>query len=367
MKISCQKNLYKFIFLFLLVYKINSREVQINIKGKIYTINSPNVIDEDSTPSNSLFESSSLDEPVFIVTGKSTLIITGKDNENTLIKKNIDISNINLDSEKKELGLYSAIIAIGSSTVIIENAEIETNCNGCIGITLLENAQLNFFDAKIKTYKDNSPAFYLNFGSILVSDSIDITTEGNDSPGVLLKGESKITILNSNFKTKGTNSSLFYSQGSVYLSSTEGNSEKSNIIVNELINSNNCFIMTSCKFQGLEGVKIYSKENFAGHFGMRDSNLTLNNENKEIPMFDIIDSMIDFSLDDDKNIFEIKNDFFINARSSEELKNGADVSINMEGSTVSGLVKTDSQSNVHFTCEDKSRYSGIKTDGNVDF
>ena len=174
MKISCQKNLYKFIFLFLLVYKINSREVQINIKGKIYTINSPNVIDEDSTPSNSLFESSSLDEPVFIVTGKSTLIITGKDNENTLIKKNIDISNINLDSEKKELGLYSAIIAIGSSTVIIENAEIETNCNGCIGITLLENAQLNFFDAKIKTYKDNSPAFYLNFGSILVSDSIDI-------------------------------------------------------------------------------------------------------------------------------------------------------------------------------------------------
>ena len=366
MKISCQKNLYKFIFLFLLINKINSHQTEIKIKGKSYIIYSPNIIDQDCEIYGS-FESSSLDEPVFIVKGKSKLTLINNNNEKNLIKKNVDTSNIKLDQEKKELGLYSAIIAIGNSTVKIESAEIETNCNGCIGITLLENANLTFTTGNIKTYKDNSPAFYLNFGSKLLSDDIEIFTEGNNSPGVLLKGQSKITILNTNFTTKGINSSLFYSQGSVYLLNIFGNSEKSKIIVNELIDSNNSFIMTLCELQGWEGVKIYSNENFAGHFAMRDSKLTLNNENKEIPMFDIIDSMIDFSLDDDQNTFEIKNDFFINARSSEELKNGADVSINMEGSTVSGLVKTDSQSNVHFTCEDKSRYSGIKTDGNVDF
>ena len=362
MDIFSYQNFYKLLFFMFIILKINSKEVELTIQGKVYTISSENVIDEDTELKSGEYISTSLEEPVIIVRGESLLQIK---NENILIKKVVDTSNSQLDAEKQKLGLYSAIIALGSSTIEIETAAIETNCNGCIGITVLENAKVNFYDGNILTHEDNSPAIYLNFGGELLSDSITLSTDKNYSPCISLLGQSKITISNSHFNTKGTNSELFYSEGNAFIASSDGKAEKSNIVISKVIDDSSQFVLSDCEIEGLEGVKIYSEQSItsSGQFNVLETKLTLNNENSDIPMFEIIDSTMDFTFDTSE--FNIKNEFLMNAKGSDELKNGAQVTVNVEGLTVNGRVKADSQSNVHFNLQSQLSSSGIKGEGNV--
>lgn len=363
MKIFFQKNLYKLLLIFILLSKITSNEIEITIQGKTYEIKSPNVIDEDTEISDGVYETNSLEEPVFIVRGKSVLKLKS---ENIIIKKTIENSNSELDEEKRKLGLYSAILAIGSSTVEIEKAKLETNCDGCVAISVLEEAKLNFYDGNITTHKNYSPSIYLNFGGELLSDTITINTEGNYSPSILVLGESKITVANSYFYTKGENSPLFYSQGNSFISSSEGTSENSKIIISKLIDEKNKFVLNYCEFIGLYGVKIYkntSLENCSGQFNMLESKLTLNNENSEYPMFEFIDSNLDVTLDTSE--FDIKNEFLINAKCLDET-NEVVVSVTVEGKTITGTVKTDSISHVNFKFNSNLSKNGIKSEGNVE-
>ena len=359
MLISPRKNLIKIFFLFLILNQINSgKAVIISINGKNYKINSPNVIEEDTEITDGTFESYSLEEPVFIIKGHNTFL---RLKDNVIVRKNIYTSDLELDPEKQKLGFYSAILVIGSSTVELNKVKIETDCKGCIGVTVLENAKLYSFNSEITTYDDNSPGIYSNYGGKLVFDTNLINTNKNFSPCILLLGKGNINISDSQFTTKGINSELFYTEGNALVADSLGKSQQSNIITTKLIGSENIFNLQYSRFEGLRGVVIYSNKNYKGGFNSLESDLTLNTKNSENAMFEIVDSTVKIQLSNSK--LTAKNGFLIYAKSSGNLKRGADVTVNGDQLSVSGLVKADNNCNIEFKSEGKVSFDGIIVDG----
>ena len=234
-------------------------------------------------------------------------------------------------------------------------------------MAVLENAILHSFESEISTYEDNSPVFYSNYGGKLVFDKNIINTKKNFSPCILLLGKSEIYVSNSQLTTKGINSELFYTEGNAVVRSSVGKSEQSNIITTKLIGSENIFNLRYSQFEGLRGVLIYSNENYEGGFNSLESDLTLNTKNSENAMFEIEDSTVKIQFSNSK--FTAQNGFLIYAKSSGNLKRGADVTVNVEEQLrVSGLVKADSKCNIEFKSEGKVNFDGITVegDGNVE-
>ena len=376
--------LYHFLFFITLVlHKIQSKStVDITIDGKTFSVTSENIIDEDTELKSGVFSTASNDEPIFIIRGKSKLTL----GENVSIKKNIwqtiipIIPNIfpagsqtynennnyideEIDSEKDKYGLYSAILVIGEGSVTINGAKIETNCTGCKAISVLENSNINFLDGNIKTHKSNSSAFY-SYGGKITSDNMEIITNGNYSPAILTITNEEISLSNLNITTKGYFSPLFYLNGNnIIVSTSDGKSEKSQIALiegNSKITLNYCEFFCYGKNENSIGVMIYNKNeiNGIGNFESVESSLYFENEENEIPMFLITNSVASVVFSDSETNVKKEGTF-------TRAKNKGTVNMSVKGKTIIGKIYADDDSKVDLEFEEGLDSSGISLEGNA--
>nr|MCR5607023.1 hypothetical protein [Treponema sp.] len=216
-------------------------------------------------------ESSNADESVLLAkNGGKIAFINGK-----LRKLSGDVTNV---GQSNFYGLNAAVVASSASSIVLQNAEIESSAEGANAVFATGKGSLiNASNIKIRTSADSSRGLDATYGASITAKNVDIATKGAHCAAFATdRGEGSIFVDGGVARTEGEGSPVIYSTGNITVKNIEGNASTSEIAV---IEGKNSISIDNCKLSGAgsQGIMLY--QSFSGDANIGTSVFTAKNCN----------------------------------------------------------------------------------------
>ena len=378
------------------------------VSGTSLSLNTVNLIKEDTEITSGAYESTSADQNVFLVVDDATLTL-GPDVQIT--KTGANSGNRRLVEEPSEppsdggeapdkpgegggqggnsadsysfYGLNSAIVVIGEgSKAVINGVTITTDAYGANAVMAVNAGQIEIKNSTIRTSKGASRGLHATYtGKITASDS-DIATQGQSCANLATdRGEGTVIAKNMKLSTAGAGSPLIYSTGDIQVTNATGKASGAQITV---VEGKNSVILKDCVLSAtgsgnrgnvdLAGVMIYQSMSGdasvgVGNFEAYNSDLQIidSNVSSSVPFFFVTNAEATVILSDTTTT--LKSGVFLNATGTEEWgtvgSNGGNVTMTVKGQKFSGKVSTDNISNVVINYDSSMTEKDFTYEGNV--
>ena len=321
------------------------------------------------------YEASDADEVVFLVVNGGSLTITdatvSKSGEatSTDAERTADVSD-----DYNFYGMNSAIVVVGDgSSVTIDGTTITTSANGANAVIVVDGGIANVTNTSITTTEDLSRGLHATYGGTIIGTNLTIDTAGAHSAAVATdRGGGTVTVTGTNtFNTAGDGSPLVYSTGEIMVSGVTGTAETSEVVVVE--GKNTATIVDSdvtsidehalMIYQSMSGDAADSDA--AGSVGavlLQNTSITFTgsgavfyftNTSAELTLTNV-------ALDTDSSLLAAAQEDNWGTSGS----NGADASITISGSSLTGDIEAGSSSSIDVVTTDGGSVTG-STGGSV--
>ena len=338
---------------------LSAGSVTVTIDGTDHTYRAAYLVDGiDATVSEGTYASTSSDEPVFLVVNGGSLTVT-----DATVEKSGDAGTNDpqrpgdVSDEYNFFGTNSAVVVIGEgSTASLSDSTITTASSGSNAVVAVDGAIAAVQSSRIETSGDSSRGLHATYGGTITAGDVDIMTAGAHSATVATdRGGGTVTVNgegegdgdgDNTFSTSGEGSPLIYSTGDIAVSDVTGTADGSEAVVIE--GRNTATIADSeVTSSGEHAVMIYQSfsgdaadADAAGSVGsltVRDTDITFTGSGALVYF---TNTTAELALDDVEVdaatgiLFSAQQD-----RWGTEGRNGADATITVADSTLTGSVE----------------------------
>ncbi len=359
--------------------ELSAGSTNVTIGNKEVTLTGVYVIDGiDATIVGGTYESTGTDENVFLVINGGSLTL-----RNAEIIKNGDASTSDstrtsdVSDDYNFYGINSVILVVGEdSSATITDCKITSDASGANAIFATDGATISVENVEISTTGNSSRGVYATYEGTIDANYLTITTTGSHcAPIATDRGGGYVTVKNSVVSSSGDGSPNIYSTGQIIVENVIGTSTGAQAAV---IEGKNSITMTDCVFtvtgSGNNGVMLY--QSMSGDAADSDathtvSTLTMTNttitlEIEDAPMFYITNTDSEIYLNGG-NALTTSSGVFVSAatgRWGSDGNNGGDVSVYVDGETITDALHADDISSITVTLTNGSMFTGT-TSGNV--
>ena len=356
--------------------ELSSGSVTVTVGDKQITYTAAYLVDGiDATISGGTYASTSADEVVFLVVNGGSLTVS-----DATVDKSGDATSS--DSQRTSdvsddynfYGMNSAIVVVGNgSTVSVGGTTITTTSSGSNAVVAVDEGSATVSDTTIRTSGNSARGLHATYGGTIEASDMAIATQGAHCADVATdRGGGTVTVTGTNsFSTEGDGSPLIYSTGDISVDGMTGTSSSSQAIV---VEGKNSVTLTNSEVTsaGSDAVMIYQSmsgdaadQDSAGSVGtvaIEDTAITYTGDG---PVLYFTNTTAKLAL---TNI-TVDSDATVLASAAEDRwgnsgSNGADVTLTVSGSQLTGDVDAGDSSTITVSLTDGATIDG-QTSGSV--